>query len=331
MNPFSAQRQWGCLPLFDPAAGTTIAEPDERGNGWWVGAPSILYDAGAGLWWLYYRIRKPRRLGRGVECRIARSWDGVHFDTVWSARKAEFKSPSIERGCLIRDLGGSFRLFVSYVDPADNRWRVDQMVAHAPDAFDPTGRKKVFTAPDVEAEGVKDPWVVVVGRLYRMLLSYAPSTAEGSITAKQLHGTADVYNTGLTKSHTGLATSTDGDRWEWQGDVLTPPGTGWDSYATRLGCLVWTPPVFAGFYDGSASVEENYEERTGLVTSMDLRTFTRVTPSGPALVSPHGTGSLRYLDALVQGGHLWCYYEYAREDGSHELRLNRVPWPYNTV
>ena len=329
MNPFSTQRWWGYLPLFDPAVGTTIVEPERPGKGWWVGAPSILYDAGTGVRWLYYRVRKPRELGRGVECRIARSRDGVHFRTAWRASKDQFSSPSIERGCLLRDLDGAFRLFVSYVDGADNRWRVDQVVAAQPDAFDPSERRGVLTAADIGAEGVKDPWVVVVGRLYLMFLSYAPSVAGAGATEDALHGSADVYNTGITKSHTGLAMSADCERWEWNGEVLSPPESGWDAYATRLGCLVWTPPVFTGFYDGSASVQENYEERTGIVTSIDLRTFTRVTPSGPALVSPHGSGSLRYLDALVQGGHLWCYYEFARQDGSHELRLNRVPWPYS--
>ena len=331
MNPFNTQRWWGYLPLFDPAVGTSVVEPEQEGRGWWVGAPSVMYDPGTGVWWLYYRVRRPRELGRGVECRIARSRDGVHFETAWRAGKAEFDSPSVERGCLIRDLDGAFRLFVGYVDGADNRWRIDQIVADAPDGFDPSKRTKALAAPEIGAEGVKDPWVVVIGRLYTMLVSYAPSAGDRRVTAEQLHGTADVYNTGITKSHTGLATSADCDRWEWHGDVLSPPDSGWDSYATRLGCLVWTPPVFTGFYDGSASVDENYEERTGLVTSMDLRSFTRVTPDGPALVSPHGSGSLRYLDALVQGGHLWCYYEYAREDGSHELRLNRVPWPYSTT
>jgi len=328
MNPFSTQRWWGYLPLFDPAVGTTIVPPEHEGRGWWAGAPSITYDAETATWWLYYRLRKPRELGRGAECRIARSFDGIHFETAWRASKTEFESPSIERACLIKDLNGRFRLFISYVDPADNRWRVDQMIAASPDSFEPENRQPVLTAADIGAEGVKDPWVVVIGRLYHMLLSYAPSVGRRNVTTEQMHATGDVYNTGLTKSHTGLATSADGDLWHWQGDVLSPPEGGWDSYATRLGCLVWTPPAFTGFYDGSASVEENYEERTGLVISTDLRTFTRATPNGPVLVSPHASGSLRYLDALVLGGHLWCYYEYALPDGSHELRLSRVPWPF---
>lgn len=326
MNPFLAQRWWGYLPLFDPEVGTTIIAPENPGPGWWAGAPSISYDPGAGTWWLYYRLRKPRELGRGAECRIARSTDGVHFKTAWRATKEELDTPSMERSALMRSTDGTYHLFISYVDPADGRWRIDRMGAATPEALDVTAREKVFTADDVDAEGIKDPWVVMVGRLYHMIVSYAPTPPQPDEEA--MHATADVYNTGLTKSHTGLALSTDCVNWRWVGDILTPPEAGWDSYATRICSVVWTPPVFTGFYDGSASVEENYEERTGLVVSHDLRTFTRVSVDEPALVSTHASGSLRYLDALVQGGHLWCYYEYAREDGSHELRLSRVPWPY---
>jgi len=45
----------------------------------------------------------------------------------------------------------------------------------------------------------------------------------------------------------------------------------------------------------------------------------------PWLLSPHASGSLRYPDVLERDGEWWIYYEYARADGSHELRLNRVP------
>ena len=72
------------------------------------------------------------------------------------------------------------------------------------------------------------------------------------------------------------------------------------------------------------SVEENYEERAGLVQTVDLRHFYRLSATGPSLVSPHGRGSLRYIDAIQVEDEVWFYYEYARPDGSHELRLNRV-------
>jgi hypothetical protein len=139
-----------------------------------------------------------------------------------------------------------------------------------------------------------------------------------------MHATSDVYNTGITKSSSGLAASSDGINFEWLGDVFAPREAGWDSYASRLGSLLYQPPLFIGFYDGSADVSENYEERTGMATSFDLRTWARVTESGPILTSPHASGSLRYLEPVDLGDGVFYYSEYARPDGSHELRLSQV-------
>ncbi len=88
--------------------------------------------------------------------------------------------------------------------------------------------------------------------------------------------------------------------------------------------MVYAPPMFTGFYDGAANVRGNYEERTGLAVSPDLRHWERISAAAPALVSPHGSGSLRYLDAVQLPDRIHYYYEYARAAGSHELRLSVV-------
>jgi hypothetical protein len=71
-------------------------------------------------------------------------------------------------------------------------------------------------------------------------------------------------------------------------------------------------------------VEENYEEKTGAALTSDLRTFQRLSTEAPALTSPHASGSLRYMAAVCAGKTTYLYYEYARPDGSHELRMNKV-------
>ena len=163
-----------------------------------------------------------------------------------------------------------------------------------------------------------------VGRMHYMLISYAAATPEGrSAGDKAMHGTGDAYNTGLVKSYTGLATSGDGLNFQWQGNILDV-GDGWDAYESRLTGLVYCPPVFNAFYDGIAKVEENYEERTGLAVSLDLRTFEKITLAGPALVSPHASGSLRYIDAVQLGDRIYYYYEMARPDGAHDLMVGMV-------
>lgn len=321
----AAERKWiGMIPLFDPAQGTTILTPEGQGRGYWKGACSAIYDSETGKFYLYYRIRSPRPV-RGGECRIAESEDGIHFTDIWSAKKEDFNSSSIERSALVKCLDGKYRLYISYVDPADNRWRTDVMEADNPAGFKPQQRQKVFTAADINGEGVKDPFVIIVGRCYYMLLSYATKpVVNDSERLATMHDTADVYNTGVCKSSTGLAVSHDGVHFEWLGDVFAPPANGWDSYASRIGAVVYTPPVFTAFYDGSSDVSENYEEKTGLAISFDLMNYRRLTPEGPALVSPYGSGSLRYIDAVPFEDEIFYYYEMARADGSHEIRLNRV-------
>lgn len=312
-------------PTFDPREGTTVVEPPGAGPGWWAGACSALFDPDEGVFYLYYRIRKPRELGRGVECRIARSEDGVRFRDIWRATKGQLGTESMERACLIRGHDGAWRLYLSFVDPADGRWRTDGLEAQSPSGFDPRKRWCIFTAEDVAVEGVKDPWVMRVGGRYFMILSYAPAPAKLSEQERaRMHATGDVYNTGITRSHTALAESLDGRSFRWLGDILSPSDGGWDAYAARVSCVMYLPPVWVAYYDGSASVAENYEERTGVATGGDLWSLTRVSAGGPVLTSPHASGSLRYLDVVRVDDRLLYYYEYARPDGSHELRVSTV-------
>lgn len=321
----ASRRIFALPPLFDPQEGTTVIEPLQSGRGWWAGACSVLFDEEAQRFYLYYRIRKPRELGRGTHCRIAVSDDGIRFNTIWEATKEQFDSPSIEKASLVKTPDGKWRLYISFVSGDDNKWRIELMEAESPDALDPSKRVKVLAPDDVNVEGVKDPYVFFIGGCTYMLMSYAPRPPKMTPELEQrMHETGDVYNTGLTKSSSALAISSDGVHFMWIGDVFSPRDEGWDAYASRLSSLLYQPPVFIAFYDGSATVAENYEEKTGIAFTFDLRHYERVTTDGPILTSPHASHSLRYLDAVDMGDEVFYYYEYAREDGSHELRMNRV-------
>jgi hypothetical protein len=313
----------GIAPLFDPEEGTTILEPPGQGKGYWVGAPGVIYDDNTGKFYIYYRRRKPRDVGadRGYECGISESTDGVNFREVWTASKDLFGSISVERGALVKTLEGRYRLYIGYVAPEDNKWKIDMVEANSPEELDPVTRRLVLEPGDCGVEGVKDPYILIVGGKYYMLVSYA--TTPGKPT-EGLHDTADVFNTGKISSNTGLALSSDGVDFQWVGDVLSPPGSGWNAYAARATCVLYVPPVFNVFYDGGADVGENYEEKTGLAITFDLMKYQHVTDKAPLLVSPHASGSLRYMDVVRLGEDIYYYYEYARPDGSHELRMNKM-------
>lgn len=118
--------------------------------------------------------------------------------------------------------------------------------------------------------------------------------------------------------------SADGVNFEWQGEVL-PPGDSWDSKLTRVDTMAYVPPGFTVLYGGRSGIEETYEDRTGIAVSFDLKTFQKLTPHKPALQSVHATGSLKYSDIVVLDDAYVFYYECARVDGAHEIRMNRVP------
>ena len=237
--------------------------------------------------------------------------------------KEQLESPSIERGALLQTPEGRFVLYLSYVDPVDSRWRIDRLEADDPAHFDVATRQEVVTATSLGVEGVKDPVIFAVGTGYYMYVSYAPK-ATGEISQSDMHGTDDVFNTGLLKSHTGLLTSVDGRVFQWARDVMTPSESGWDSYATRIVGLLPYQGATVVFYDGSSSVAQNYEERTGVAVTFDYEEMRKLSHAGPVLASPYATGTLRYIAPVVHDQEIWYYYEMARPDGAHNLYVNRV-------
>lgn len=313
----------GLALALDPEQGLVVMEPAADGAGSWIGCPGVLYEPAEERLWLTYRHRRPRGVeeDRGWRCGIGLSSDGLEFNEVWAVEKHELGTSSMERFCLAKDpVADGYLLYISYVDPADNRWRIDVVEAASPSELDVRKARPVLTAASTGTEGVKDPWVLTVGPATYLFASFASADGLNPADRERAHAEADVYNTGLTTHPTGLATSLDGRSFTWQGEVFGV-GTAWDRYQARLSTAVRSGGAYLGLYDGSASADENYEERCGLAISHDLRQWHRLTPEVPWVTTPHATGSLRYFAAAEVGTELYLYYESARPDGSHDLRL----------
>jgi len=320
------EKALGILQSINPEEGQTILEPLGSGPGYWVGAPSVIYDEESKYFYLYYRLRRPRgeEPDRGYECQIARSKDGRNFSPIWRAEKRQFQSLSVERAALMKTPNGTYRLYISFVDTADGKWKIDCMEASSPDKFRPEERFAALDPDKLGLAGVKDPYIWPHAGKYYFFVSYAPLPPKPAPSAEaDLHRTGDVFATGLTSSNTGLATSEDGLKFTYEGDVLSP-GAGWDAGAARLTSILPIPPVYLAFYDGAISVEENYEEKTGAALTYDMRNFQRLSTEGPALTSPDASKSLRYMATVSAPEATYFYYECARPDGSHELRMNKV-------
>lgn len=306
------------------AAGRVIREPAGVEAGYWVGAPGLFHAGDERAWYLTYRLRRPRGVepDRGGEARIARSTDLKKWNDVWSITKDRFDSASIERCAFRKGPDGQWHYWAAFVDPADGRWCVSVLRAASVERLDPAQVKPLFKAPPLGLEGIKDPWILEHQGTFYMFLSVAVSTER---TSADSHATLDIFNTGECVSATGLATSTDLETWNWVGVVFGPGASGWDRYCRRINSIIPLGGSFLGFYDGSAGHHENYEEKTGLAISLDLRHWQTLTPEGPCWTSPHRSGSLRYLDAQIAGSEVHLFYELAKPDGAHELRYTPTP------
>ncbi|MEE3199211.1 MAG: hypothetical protein VX254_04195 [Planctomycetota bacterium] len=322
------------LPIFDPFDGEIILSPEKEGQGYWVGAPAVTWDPDRNSFLMGYRRRRPREHvpDRGYTSVVAESSDGVNFKTLWSMEKAELDTTSIEKCCMLRCADGVYRYYLSYVDPSDQRWRIDLVECDSPENIDLAARREIFTAESASAaqdspvEGVKDPMVYWIDGTYYMFISYAEGAPQDTENASLMHETSDVFNTGLLTSTSALATSSDGRNFQWQGNCLPVGGeSSWDCYAARLGAIVRGKNAWYGYYDGSASYLDNYEEKTGFAASEDLHNWTKLTPSAPAITVPHASGSVRYACAVERGEELFVYYEMAQPNESHDLRLVRLP------
>lgn len=305
--------------------GDLVREPVGNEQGYWAGAPGWIWDNTDQAAYICYRIRRPRGVepDRGGESRIAKTTDFKTFEDVWSVHKDAYKSASIEKSTLRRGADGRIRYFTSYVAPEDGRWCTTVNTADTIADLDSANTKRLFTAAELGLEGVKDPWILEENGRYFMFLSVAINTAA---TSDSSHDTLDIFNTGECVSATALATSEDLDEWEWQGIVLQPEGdTAWDKYCRRINSVLPLNGKYYAFYDGSEGHHQNYEERTGLAVSEDLKNWTVLTPDNPCITSPHTTGSLRYIDAQPHGDDILFFYELTRPNGAHEMRMAKFP------
>ncbi|WP_214324629.1 hypothetical protein [Nonomuraea sediminis] len=283
--------------LPDPERAMTAVPAPAAGAGHWVGAPSAV--AADGLVYLAYRLRRPIGEGRGHAVALARSADGVRFETMATIAREEMDAESLERPALVRTPEGRWRLYLSCATTGTKHWRVEVLEADHPAAFDSRERRTVL--PGDPKTGVKDPVIVRRGGVWHLWASCHPLGRAGE----------------EDRMVTDYATSPDGLEWTWHGTALSGRPGMWDARGTRISAVRFTGNGVLAFYDGRADAAENYEERTGVAYGVEPDSLTPLGQE-PAARSPHG--GLRYLDVvdLPEGG-VRLYYEYTRGDGTHEL------------
>jgi hypothetical protein len=298
----SSEYAWAASLLPRPDSSAVVIAPPAEGPGYWAGAPSAV--AGEDGIYLAYRLRRPQGLaaGRGYAVTVARSVDGISFESLVTVERNQFGAESLERPSLVRSPAGRWRLYVSCATPGTKHWRVELLEAGHPSRFDPAQR--VVVLPGDAKTAVKDP--VIRHR-----------NGEWQLWAS-CHPLADPDE--ADQMVTDYATSADGLEWTWHGTALAGRPGQWDSRGARVSSVCDVGSSIVAFYDGRASAAENYEERTGIAFGTEPAALTAFG-TGPAAESRHAGRGLRYLDVLPlgDGGHR-IYYEMTRADGAHELR-----------
>jgi len=288
------------LPSYDGAV--TVVEAPGTGPGNWAGAPSATVVDGSV--YLAYRVRRPLDAGRGVATIVARSEDGVTFETVAEVTRDRFGAESFERPVLVRVPGGGWRLYLSCATPGSKHWWIEAVDADTLAGL--SGGTRTVVLPGDETEGVKDPVIVVDDAGWRMWVCCHPLDVPGA----------------EDRMTTRYATSRDGLSWELHGRVLVPtPGT-WDARGARMTAVLSEEPLTV-LYDGRATAEENWHEVTGVAREEHGRLVP--DPGGPVARSPVGDGAFRYVTAVTMpDGATRFYFEASREDGAHDLMTSLV-------
>jgi hypothetical protein len=292
------------LPLPRPELATVIVPAPGSGLGNWSGAPSAVLDDG--VYWLAYRIRRPVDQGRGVAVVLARSEDGVRFESVAHVTRDAFGAASLERPALVRKPAGGWRLYVSCATANSKHWWIEALDADTVEEL-PRARS-VTVLPGDAHTAVKDPVVQVDDAGWHMWVCCHPLDELGQ----------------EDRMTSRYAWSPDGLEWTIQDEVLAPTAGSWDQRGTRITAVFPGPPA-AVMYDGRSSAAENWCERTGVaMRGLD----GRYVPSGhtPIGSSPDTSGALRYVSAVsLPGGGYRLFFEAARPDGAHDLVTQLFP------
>jgi hypothetical protein len=264
------------------------------GAGNWVGAPSAVLDDEEGFV-VAYRTRSLARRGAAVV--LSRSADGERLDPVVALGKERFGAESLERPAIARTETGAWRLYVCAATPGSKHWRIDVLEARELAALARAEPRTVF--PGSERAGVKDPVIRRADGRWQAWICCHPL---------DLPGEED-------RMSTAYATSPDGLEWTWRGTALGPRPGSWDARGARLTAVL---PGGRAAYDGRATKQENWLERTGLAVAAGR-------PGAFVAVGDEAVADVRYLEVvrLPAGGHR-LFYEARLPDGSHELRTEQI-------
>jgi hypothetical protein len=282
------------FPLPGSARWELAAPAPGHGPQHWAGSSSAARDED-GSFVVAYRVRMTAKQYAATV--VARSEDGANLETVVTLDKDRFNAMSMERPALVRTETGKWRIYVCSATPNSKHWWIDVLEAETPEGFADAEARTVFPGDDLTA--VKDPIVQRVDGGWQAWICCHPLDE------------ADEED----RMTTAYARSADGFEWEWHGTALAPRPGRWDSRGARVSTVL---PDGRAAYDGRATKDENWFERTGLAGPGGEPGKLVQTNDAP---SSH----CRYLDVLpLPGGGYRIWYEAPLPGESHELRTELI-------
>jgi hypothetical protein len=282
------------FPLPGSGRLAVAAPAPAEGPGSWTGSSSAALDED-GTFVVAYRIRVVAERGAAVV--VARSTDGEQLTTLATLDKSRFGAISLERPALVRTESGQWRLYVCCATPGSKHWWIDLLQADDPAALADADARTVF--PGDDAAGVKDPVIRRAGGRWHAWICCHPLNDPGE----------------EDRMTTAYATSDDGVAWDWHGTALAARPGAWDARGARVTAVLSDGRAA---YDGRATKEENFFERTGL--AVPAGEPGRLVATGDKPVA-----DVRYLDVLeLPDGGYRLYYEARLPDESHELRTELI-------
>jgi hypothetical protein len=283
----------GDFPLPGSGRAVVAVPAPGKGPGWWAGAPSAALDED-GTFVVGYRVRNGH--DGHDETVVARSEDGETLVTVATLDERDFDAFAVERPAVVRTDDGRWRLYVCCATPGTKHWWIGLLEADDPAGFAGADVRRVF--PGDGTVGVKDPLVRRSGDGWEAWICCHPLDVEGE----------------EDRMTTAYATSADGVEWQVHGTALAGRPGMWDARGARLTTV---RPDGLAAYDGRATKEENWFERTGLAR--------RDGDGALEALADEPVADVRYLEALpLPGGGYRIWYEARLPDESHELRTEFV-------
>lgn len=276
----------------DPSQSSLVVPAPGEGPHHWAGAPSAA-RSDDGTYVLAYRVRSGFD---GVDATVvARSDNGVDFDTVLTLTKHDFGARWVERPTILQTPEGRWRLYVCCGPMTGSQWWVEGLEAESLECLATAPRRVVF--PGTELLAVKDPVIKFEDGVWKAWLC--------------CHLIDDLAAD--DRMRTDFATSVDGWTWKQHGTVLEGTPGSWDQRGVRITGVL---PDGRVFYDGRASRAENWFERSGLA---------RPTGDTYAAIPGAPVADLRYVEALgLPDNSIRLYYEVRLPDESHELRTQLI-------